>query len=354
MRNFYWLRNDSILHRAKISNDSVTAGLQIRDSFDLIRRSILETDTIVPEGDADFGFLYDIALPACTYNGQNTRWYTHTMIDGVSIGPEGDLTETKGAATCGFHLSEGDTVFNDFLFGGDCQNPTEDGGLLGWDEAMAEDASVVFNNCDIDASQGFDWGVYSWENADRRVTINGGTSRFCRFLVAMAGSGTGGQHITMNDVRLFGDANGSRSLGASSLQGGGDPDAYAVLTPALNRGGAIALTDCISECRGLTAEYSSSYGCPRICALGTNKYYSTASGEGTQIDIVRCRSTIIPGTARWLSDIEIRGAAPTHDYSVEYDTEKVRIAENSRNARAIALARGLSGEGGRISVYRTA
>lgn len=352
----------AIIYRFRLSNDMFTAGLQIRDAFDLIRATgaLNTTDILKVEGDAHFGFLTALDILDCQYDGYDARWYSDVMIDGTyqqtlaELIAETEPREVKANTTSGFNLGAY-AVFNNFKFGGICHHAFEDGGLIGWTGGFADPAEVTFNNCDIDASQGHDWGIYSWENVRRDITINGGTHRYCRQLVSAAGSGGGAdQRVKINGAKCYGDANGSTSLGTSSeMRDSEGVDKFGVLTPVVNRLGTTELIDVFSEVRGLTEAYSSSFGCPRLVALCTNQY-NLSPGANTATTVTRCRTSVIPGNAIQTSDVDLRGTVVNHTLTVNYDTEKVRIATQSRNVRAIIQARGMQGSGGECRLVRSA
>jgi hypothetical protein len=157
----------------------------------------------------------------------------------------------------------------------------------------------------------------------------------------------------MDNVNLYGDANGSTSYGTSSeMRESEGVDAYGVLTPVVNKLGTTQLTDCISEVRGLTEAYSSSWGCPRLVALVTNQY-NAAPGSSTATTITRCQTKVVPGNAIQTSDVDLRGASGSHTLTVNYDDEKVRIAKQSRNVRAIIQAYGMQGSNGQCRLVRS-
>jgi len=323
-----------------LSSDPIEAGFEARKQFDLWRLWTAHTDVMECTGTIDFGPLQEVKPPECRYNGYGSgRWLTHCMIDATTV----DGTTTKPSGTPGICLGRY-AHFENFSFGGDCWNRAEDGGLLGWSGADDFDAEVTFVNCDIDASQGMDWGAcYSWENANRKVTIKGGTLRFCRFGVALAASGAAAQQTAILDgVKLIGDANGSTSYGESS---GGDVNTGGVLTAVLNRAGSTVMRDCTVEATGLTKPYNSKWGCPRIAALATNQYYSGAGA--TTFTVERCKSKIVPGISQAWYDVDVRGAGKL---SVVEDAAAIAAAE-AENAKRLAEARGGSGEDGSFKVW---
>ncbi len=334
LRNGVKVFPTSVLH-----DDPREAGCDVRELFVLWGPHIRQTDTLRATGMADFGTDYHVKLPECNYVGP-ARWLTHCMIDATTV----DGVQTKPSGTPGICLGRY-AHFENFSFGGDCWNREEDGGLLGWSGADDYDAEVTFVNCDIDASQGMDWGAcYSWENASRKLTIQGGTLRFCRFGVAMAASGAAAQQtVILDGVRLLGDANGSTSYGESS---GGDVNSGGVLTAVLNRSGSTTMRDCTVEAIGLTKPYNSKWGCPRIAALCTNQYYSGAGA--TSFTVERCKVNITPGISQAVYDIDVRGSGKL---SVVYNDEQIQAAE-SAGAKLVAEARGGSGPDGNFKVWK--
>lgn len=300
------------------------AGERLRRDIDLIRPAINATfqnnktnqSSLIfsGNGEYDFGDTLTLLFPPCDVitpiEEPHTKFITHCKIDPIYDGA-GNMLKNK--STAGFTLSSYN-FFNNCYFGGNCSNPNEDGGLLGWGPDMNDQPGrVMFTHCNIDASQGMDWGIYSWSNADRSVSIFGGTYRYCRLLVAMAASGgRANQTINIQDSILMGNANGSRSIGATSEQRKKDkegkpitPDKHGILSAALNRRGSTRLSGCSASAVGLREEYSEHFGCPRIACLCTNQY-SDKHGT-TEFLIEKCESRIIGGTAKEVNDYDIRG-----------------------------------------------
>jgi hypothetical protein len=322
---------------ALLSPDPVEAGNQARAQFALWGNTIKQTDTLLCTGVVDFGKHYHVKLPECNYVGP-ARWLTHCMIDATTV----DGIPTKPSGTPGICLGRY-AHFENFSFGGDCWNRAEDGGLLGWSGANDYDAEVTFVNCDIDASQGMDWGAcYSWENANRKVTIKGGTLRFCRFGVSMSASGAkANQQVILDGVKLIGDANGSTSYGESS---GGDVNTGGVLTAVLNRAGSVVMRDCTVEATGLTKPYNSKWGCPRIAALATDQYYSTAGA--TTFTVERCKSSITPGISQAWYDVDVRRGK----LSVVEDAAAIEAATKA-GEKLVIEARGGSNDDGSLKTW---
>lgn len=329
-----WYRNDvgDVQDFALLSDDPETAGGEIRTFLSTNEGDILSTDTILMSGTADFGDTFTLLLPPAIYRGSTAaegydpaRWLTHTIIDGIVGGgdPEDIINQAdwdKKSSTAGFTFTSY-VRFENFYLGGNCSNIYEDGGLLGWNRDYTGAGIAEFHNCEIDASEGMDWAIYSWENnaTTRRVVITDSIIRFCRFGVALGGYGSCWQSAELTRVSGIGDANGSRSQGDSS--GPGDPpdDVGGVLTMVYNRGSSassgdgpyIKMTDCTSTCTGLDELYDNgAWGCPRIAALCTNAYDFGLSGGTYKTNhttlLIRCNYSITPGVSEEVYDIDIR------------------------------------------------
>lgn len=348
-------RNKKIEHRFWQPDDPEGAAEQTRRDLSLVGPALKRSDALIVDGSADFGGYFTFPLPPCIYRSgtdRQARWYTHCQIDPVKVG---DVL-TKPGATPGFTLREY-ARFENFYIGGACSNPKEDGGLIGWESTFELPAEVEFINCEVDASFGMDWGIYSWENVFRKVTMRGGVLRFCRLGVALAASGAGAnQQILLDGVKLIGDANGSCSVdGATSEQRTQDGegksianDRHAVLSPVLNRLGDTIMRDCESEVHGLVKQYSEYWGCPRIAALCTNRY--DAAAGATSFRLERCRTKIIPGVAREWNDYDIRHNGKL---AIVYDDAAVEKVKTDCASR-VAAARGGSGEGGELKGWKAA
>lgn len=322
------------LDLASLSDDPETAGDEVRAFLADHAEDILPTDTIVMSGEADFGDTYTLLLPPAIYRGPTlaeddppARWLTHTRID--RIGPVEAPLKPGGSAGITFTSY---VRFENFYLGGAVSDIHEDGGLLGWPGSYTGHGVAEFVNCEIDASGGMDWGIYSWQNStgiQRTVRITDSIVRFCRFGVALSGSGW--QSAELIRVQGFGNANGSQSYGTSSSKGTAAGDDGAVLTLVYNRGqdGApyIRMVDCHVEAIGLTAPYNSGWGCPRIAALATNCYerglnheanHPTTPNEpnltyltGHTSYFLGCSTDITPGISEEVYDIDIRERSGT-------------------------------------------
>jgi hypothetical protein len=308
-----------------LSNRPYLAGDQARTIIAGLYDEIEETDVILACGRINFGRKLQIDLPSCTWRSNSrsnpARWYTECMIDGTTIDGITKASATPGICLNTFNRFEG------FYFGGTCWNIYEDGGLMGWKGSFETPGELELVNCEVDASRGHDWGIYSWENTTRSVTMTGGIGRYCRMFVALSASGGGAaQTIELDGVRLYGDANGSRSQGESS---GPSPVTGGMLTAALNRAGTTTLTDCEVDSIGLTALYDGgAWGCPRIAALGTNIYYTTAGA--TTWTFTRCISRITPNTSTAYYDLDIGYATGT--WTINYDDDAIADARGGTNA----------------------
>lgn len=331
-----WYRDDveDVQDFALLSDDPETAGDEIRTFLDDNEASILATDTIWMVGEADFGALYSINLPPAIYRGATAaeiaegydpaRWLTQTPVD---------TRPTKAGDQCGICFTSY-VRFENFYLGGVCAEIYEDGGLLSFWKDYTGVGVAEFYNCEIDASGGMDWGIYStWtnENGDRRFVLVDCLLKFCRFGVVMGGYGDGWMSIEMTRVTGIGDANGSRSQGTSSGRGLATYDAGSVLTLAYNRGSSstsgpghyIRMVDCSSTCTGLTAFYDGGvWGCPRIAALATNAYdyglqnaadhptnplENGAYNTGNTSYFIGCTYSIVdPGVSEEVYDIDLR------------------------------------------------
>jgi len=265
------------------------AAEQIRTVFTGLWDEVEDTDVFICAGRADFGRSRELVLPSCTFRSVSranpARWTTDVRIDGSTLDGY-----TKGDATPGFCLGTFQR-FENFYLGGVCWDADEDGGLMGWKGENNDPGELELVNCEIDSSR-HDWGIYSWENTTRSVTMTGGIGRFCRQFISLAGGGGGAdQTIIVSGTRFYGDANGSTSLGTSS---GPSPDTGGVLTVAVNKLGSTTLTDCEVDVIGQRVVYAGgAYGCPRIAALGTNWYFS---GSGTvDFTFTRCKINYTPG-----------------------------------------------------------
>ena len=321
-----------------LSIEPLQAGQETRACFELLKPVVLKTDTIIVAGAADFGSTHTFRALDCKYQSDSknpAKWITHCTIDAISV----DGMQTKPSSTPGITLGTY-ARFEGFSFGGACSNKDEDGGLIGF--SAPEESYAEFVDCNIDASQGMDWGVYSWSNHIRALRIQGGTLRFCRLGVAMAASGAAAkQTVVLDGVKLIGDANGSTSYGESS---GGDVDKGGVLTAVLNRSGSALLRDCDAEVIGLTKPYNGKWGCPRIAALATNQYYSGAGA--TSFTLERNKVNITPGISQAWYDVDVRKGK----LSIVYDDAAIAAATKS-GEKLVAEARGGSGPDGSVKVW---
>ena len=290
---------------------------RIRDVVNLIGTQLTKDDTLTCRGVADFGKDYVFTLPNCKYVGADgQQWLHHMTID---------ATATKPYSTPGFVLGTYQH-FDGMRFGGDCWNVEEDGGLLGWGVPLdntdpkwvgvSGPGDVVFENCEVDASQGMDWAIYSWSSQYKRtITLKNCVLKYCRFGVSFAGSGDQANQTTLvENCKCYGDANGSHSYGETSNN---NPETGGALSAVLMRGGTATITDSHFEAIGLTEEYDKRYpscsgkgwGCPRLASVCTNQYYSAAGH--TTFAITDCTSAITPNIACVWNDIDIRGTAAT-------------------------------------------
>ena len=187
------------------------------------------------------------------------------------------------------------------------------------------DGSVQFNNCNLDAGKTCDWGVvYSWFPGNKYVAIYNGTLRFCRFGVSMVSSGSDGTQTTIiRGVQAFGDANGSKSFGATSKM---DEQKGGHLTLLLQRGGSATIEDNYVRAIGLSAEYdpriiAANTGGPpldpnndywsvrRVAALVSDAFYSSPAA-GAVYNVYGNKTEVTQGpVATWSGDIDI--SSPT-------------------------------------------
>ncbi len=307
-----WTRDGvDVVAPAELSADPEMAGEDIRTFLSAHEEDILPTDVIRASGTADFGWTHTLRLPSCRYEGVEggARWLTHTRIDETVV--DGEVTKSYGTAGFTFRAF---IRFTNFYFGGQCWHAHEDGGLLGWDPAFEGEGVAEFHECEIDASGGQDWGIYSWKpfgTAKRTVKIVDSTLHFCRQGVALCGT-SADQTVILTRVRGYGDANGSHSYGWSSsldYDNGGENvlNVGGVLAAVVNRRGPVTMTDCTIDVKGLDAPYQAKWGCPRLVAWATNQYYGAPGNGSHACYFVRCRATITPGTAlaTFLHDIRI-------------------------------------------------
>lgn len=318
--NSLTLRRDgkAVKPEALLPKDDVSAGEKTRVVLDELRQEIKSIDDVlVVSGQADFGASRTLLLPECTI--RHGRWRTHCKIDRtasevfhkVSDTPETWESRpgaTKLSATCGFSIGRF-ARFENFFLGGDCWDVNEDGGLIGF--VGNAEAVVEFDGCHLDASQGMDWGLYAWNSGARRtIRMCDTTFDYCAIGIAAAASGGRGQMVVVDGCLFRGDANGTRSIGASRDMGP-DPNKWGVLTAVLCRMGDVQLRDSHFAARGLKQDDQQGFGCPRIAAAGTNHYYDTSGPTAWKVE--RCSSSIIPGTARESCDIDLRGERYTYD-----------------------------------------
>lgn len=323
-----------------LSFEPLQAGQETRACFELLKPVVLKTDTIIVAGTADFGATHTFRALDCKYQSDSknpAKWITHCTIDAITV----DGVQTKPSSTPGITLGTY-ARFENFRFGGACSNKDEDGGLIGF--SAPEESYAEFVGCNIDASAGMDWGIYSWANFKRTLVIKGGTLKFCRMGVAMAASGAAAQQtVTLDGVKLIGDANGSTSYGESS---GGDVNSGGVLTAVLNRSGSAVIRGCAVDATGLTKPYNGKWGCPRIAALCTNQYYSGAGA--TSFTLERNKVSITPGISQAWYDADVRGSGKL---SIAYNEATIAAATKA-GAKLVAEAKGGSGPDGSFKVWK--
>lgn len=294
-----WMRNNVVLRNFGTTtplNDEVR-GTRVRNTLLYLAPLVLQTDTLICRNRTDFGKDYVTQLPVCNYKGDaTTEWIGRCTIDNTATKPYSSPSFLLGSYA----------KFVDFKFTGNCWNKQEDGGLIGWGpDGQAGD--VYFENCSIDGREGMDWLIYSWaSNFPRTITISNCTIKYCRIAVAFAGSGNSANQIaTITNSKFYGDANGSQSYGATSLE---NPVTGGVLTGVLNRAGSTTIENSRFEAVGLLEQYDNrptvGWGCPRVASIFTNQYYS-GSGQTSTV-IKNCTSKVTPNIAAVWNDVDVR------------------------------------------------
>lgn len=223
-------------------------------------------------------------------------------------------------------LGEGKIKIHDITLTNDCYNAEEDGALIGWPSPA--NAEVAFERVTFNCH---DWGIYDWQSYRKKViTFEDCEIRHARMgLCLMAGWGE--YHVSMKRVHFYGDANLSKSYGASS---GRDPVTGGLLGNVVRGHGTWLLEDCTAEMVGLREPYNSAWGCPRIAPF-TN-HYNTTSNPALKVTIKNSRVlSIDPGIATVVNDLDFRyGVVPVVD-----------------NSELIAAARGGTGEDGEFRAW---
>jgi hypothetical protein len=322
-------RGNVVLDTITTPDDPIEAAAVIRARIKTVRDQIRSTDVLLCKGEADFGKYYAFYLPSCIYRGDGTaHWITRCKIDGTK---DSAGNPTKALATPGFVLPAY-SRFENFKLSGKCAYPAQDGAVTGWASDAEFDGLVEFIDCEVDAHAGADWGaVYTWENKKwkRRIVVKGTSKagepktsiiRYCRLGIAAAGSGNPLQFIEVSNTAFIGDANGSKSWGATS-RGDRSPKVMdgevngGVLAAVLNRAGETILRDCTFTAKGLEKQYYRNdwkpgvylrVGVYRIANFGTDQY-SDNPGKTTWT-MERCKSLgITPGVATVWNDIDLRG-----------------------------------------------
>lgn len=301
------------------------------EAADLIRGylaswTIQQGDVILVGGTADFGPDLALVLPSCTYRGiagRTARWLTRCKIDAKII----NSVEVKPSSTGGFDCGSF-TRFENFYLGGECFDTEEDGGLISYEKTNTGHCVLEFDNCEIDASRGFDWGIYSWVPYARTLTMTDCVFRYCRIGVAFAVNTGPNSTANLTRVAFYGDANKSKSFAETSqladdINCVGIENCGGLMTPALNRDGTINMTDCSSEIIGERERYNSAWGVPRIAGLCTNNY-ATAQATGCVANITRCSVDYTPGLESMYNDIDMRNSPVVN---ITYDETAVAQAQ---------------------------
>jgi len=289
-----WVRDGKTLLDSPKSTNSADRAAVIRSTLGGIGTKVIETDTLIARGEADFGKDYVLSLPAACWISEGAVWTTRCKIDATAM--------TKPKGTPGFVLVKGKYSFKGFTFIGRCYDGNEDGGLIGFGEPQS-DADVTFQDCTLDGSQGNDWLFYNWSAGHRTVRFRNCTLQYARMgLTGLDSSGSYRVAIEAENCKFLGTADGSKSFGESS---GSDVNRGGVLAGVLMRGGKATIRNSFFSSAGLTTEYepTGKFGCPRIAAI-TDQYYS--DGQPCQFLVDGCTFTVVPGTAKAIYDVEAR------------------------------------------------
>lgn len=253
---------------------------------------VLESDTFVVRGEADFGKDYPLALPAARYEmAPGACWTTRVKID---------QTPNKPSGTTGFVLDKGKYKFKNFWAIGRCFDANEDSGIFCWNTSV--DSEVTFEGGYLDGSFNCDWGpVYNWSGGAKSVRMIGVKASSTRTLLSLASSGGLSQTFYVDNCDFTVNANGSKSIGESSSS---NPDTGGVIAAILCRGGQGDIKNSRVKIVGLSAPYETKYGPTRIGGILTDRYYSASQAGKFVVENVTVE--IVPGISTVVNDIDVR------------------------------------------------
>jgi hypothetical protein len=265
----------------------------------LIESKVQAGDTVRLKGYFILGEKYPLQLPNITLCGFGS--YATTVHTACRI----DKTDYKPLGTPGILLATNNR-FEDIELIGECHDPNEDGGLVGWNTPGK--AFVEFLRCRLNGKNRNDWLIYSWIQGPKTLIFTQCDLFFARQGIAMCGSSDITHDVTVNDCRFYGDANGSKSMGASSLN---DIDKGGVLAGIVLRGGSLTVNGAEFWLVGLTAPYdpTGKWGCPRMAAI-TDHYY-TPGRIDSKFVLKNIRFHATPNTTTVVEVFDIRAVKPT-------------------------------------------
>lgn len=291
-----WSRDGKTLAESATSTNSNDRQNAIRAFIGENYFKVLETDDLTIRGEADFGKDYVLPLPAARYKMlPGGCWWTRCRIDATA-------TATKPLGTTGFVLGKGKYLFKSFYVVGRNADPNEDSGTFCHNSVC--DSDVTFEDCTFDGSVNCDWGAYyNWTGGRKSVTFRRCKGSATRHFLSLPSSGGLTQTFLVEDCDITIDANGSRSFGATSRN---HPVMGSVLTAVLCRGGQGTIKNSRIKVVGLKTPYvQADYGCPRIAAIFTDQFDSTAS-PGGKVTVDNVSVEVSPGVATVVNDVDVR------------------------------------------------
>lgn len=152
----------------------------------------------------------------------------------------------------------------------------EDGALVGWTLDSKDEVYAHFYKVDL---FGQDWTFYTWGEAfnHRTLVFEDGNVHFARQGISQLASGATKCRYEIRRTKFFGNANYSKSIGATSNMK--NPPDFAdggVLGGIVFRAGTLEFEDLEFHLVGQQESYTARFGCPRMTAI-TDHFYSAAS-----------------------------------------------------------------------------
>lgn len=261
--------------------DPLAKALNVRAAFKAWDGGKLDS-YLWSNGEFDFGPDDPLLFPSCSVSGlgkEATIAKGQRIIDPNATGLQFQLRSTT--------LSDM-TLVNDcgqFDDQGHLQ-PHEDGGCVGF---LGGPYTATIRDCNISAR---DWAVFLWEPSIlNRLLIEDCDITTGRVGIASESSGVG-QNVTVRRSRIYGDANLSKSEGATS--NAKDGGVFGVV----HRGGLLSLSDTEIKIIGGT-------NVPRACAITDHGGGNDGISSDTQIELYNHRSLVMPKGAKSWYDLDI-------------------------------------------------